>query len=130
MKKIIIGALALVAFCTGANASKFSTENKVALQAIMQHHVQKNLVDGVYPNVKLKNGKVSDLAPTKSHAMVVAIGGGYVLCTDFRDSEGQSVNVDFYITSKNGRFMVFQTEIDNRAPLNKLIASGKASLLK
>ncbi len=130
MIRSLILSLVVAGCVSTAHAASFSTENKVALQALMQSHVDRNLVDGVYPNINLKTGKITDLVPAKSHTMIIAIGGGYVLCTDFRNSDGKAVNVDFYVTSRNGRFVVFQTEIGNREPLKKLIADGKASAMK
>ena len=51
--------------------------------------------------------------------MILSMGDDYVLCTDFRDPDGKFVNVDYYMTSRDGKYVVFQTEIDNRAPLKK-----------
>ena len=111
-------------------ASAMSIEDEVALQAAMSQHIQSTLIDGVVPHVELKDGTVTDLVPTKAHPMILAFGDRYVLCTDYRDPNGRSVNVDFYMTKRDGQFVVFQTEIDNRAPLRQLVAAGKVKKIK
>ncbi len=105
-------------------------EDKVALQSTMFRHIEKSMIDGVVPHVVLKDGSMVDLVPTKAHPMILKFGDIYVLCTDFRDPEGRFVNVDFYITKRGGEYAIFQTEIDNRTPLKKLMKSGKVSMVE
>ncbi len=129
--KRFISAMAAVYISLGtAIAGQITMEDKIALQTVMQQEIQESLVDGVIPHVDLATGEITELVPTKAHAMILSIGDNYVLCTDFRDPEGKFVNVDYYLTGKDGKFVVFQTEIDNRAPLKKLVKSGKATMIK
>lgn len=62
--------------------------------------------------------------------MIVRIGEYYVLCADFRDDAGKTVNVDLYLAKKDKGFVVFKVEIANRAPLDALVKSGMARMLE
>lgn len=115
--------------CALANASQISVEKKIELQASMLQHINTMTIDGIIPHVSLDDGSVVDLVPTKAHPMILSFGNKYVMCTDFRDQEGKFVNVDFYLTRNGDRYTVFQTEINNRDPLKKLMKEGKVSML-
>jgi len=91
------------------------------LQVVMQRHIDSQLIDGAIHQRDLENGKVVRYYPVETHSMVMAIGDDYILCTDLKTTDGNSVPVDIYVTRSNGTFRVFQTEIDNREPLEDLI---------
>lgn len=114
---------------TSAFASQISMEEKVSLQASMHQHIDAMTIDGIIPHVSLADGTIADLVPTKAHPMILTFGDKYVLCTDFRDKDGKFVNVDFYLTKNGEKYVVFQTEINNRDPLEKLMKSGKVAMI-
>lgn len=122
-------SLALMFSAGSASASQISVEQKVELQASMLQHISAMTIDGVIPHVSLSDGSIADLVPTKAHPMILSFGDKYILCTDFRNPEGEFVNVDFYLTKNEDRYVVFQTEINNRDPLKKLMEDGKVSML-
>lgn len=103
-----------------------SIGDKAALQAVMQHYIDRQLVGGAFLQMDFETGKVRKLHPVSAHPMILHLGKHFVLCADFRDDDGQSVNIDFYIARKENRHIVFQTVVDNREPLMKLISQGKA----
>ncbi|HMQ57512.1 MAG TPA: hypothetical protein PKE65_03085 [Rhizobiaceae bacterium] len=124
MRKTLISFALLVASVAPAVAGTVSGEVKIKLQAAMSPYIDSHVVDGIVRHVKLDSGEIVDLVPTKAHPMILTLGDGYVLCTDFRDADGNFVNVDFYVTQVDGRFVVFQSEIANRAPLEALMQKG------
>lgn len=127
MIKHAIFAAALLASAS-SYAATVSVDDKVALQAAMFSFIDNQVIDGVIPHVALDTGAVVDLVPSKAHPMVLKIGDDFVLCTDFRDPDGKSVNVDFYLKKSAGKFVVFQTEINNRGPLENLMKQGKVEM--
>lgn len=132
LRKISLVSLLTIAIFSSnsmANAAQISIENKVSLQASMLQHIDGMTIDGYIPRVRLSDGSITNLVATKSHPMILAFGDKFVLCTDFRDPKGNFVNVDFYLTKHKQNFVVFQTEIDNRGPLKKLMKAGKVSTL-
>lgn len=129
MKKSVLPLVFAASVVWSGSAWAISMEEKVSLQAAMFAHIETSLIDGVIPHVELSSGEVVDLVPTKAHPMILAFNEKYVLCTDFRDPSGAAVNVDFYMTNKDGQFVVFQTEINNRDSLKKLMSDGKVSML-
>ena len=98
---------------------------KAALQAAMQQHIQRNLIDGVYLQVDFKTGDVRNLHPLTAHPIILGMGKYYVLCSDFRDDQGKTVNVDFYIAPRGKAHVVFQTVIGDRESLHKLMEMGR-----
>jgi hypothetical protein len=93
----------------------------------MFQHIDRQLLDGVYLDIDLKTGDVRSLIPAKNHPMVLRMGEQFVLCTDFKTRAGESVNVDFYASRRGKSFVIFRTEIDNRAPLTALMDAGKVA---
>lgn len=126
MKSILFLSLALLSF----NAHAGSTSKKAVLQATMQRHLDEQLVDGAVIDIDLVTGGVRKLYPTKAHPMILMIGDYYILCSDLTDLEGNKSLVDYYIAREDEEFIVFRTEIDNRAPLRKLVKAGVAVQVK
>jgi hypothetical protein len=124
-----------LALCAGvflsqtAAADAVSTADRTGLQAAMFQHIDGKVVDGVFLHVDLSVGKVEELAPGKAHPMILRMGKHFVLCTDFRDKEGKSVNIDFYVARHGSGFVIFHTEVNNRAPLEKLMKEGKVAMI-
>jgi hypothetical protein len=107
-----------------------TTHTRVQLQAAMQQHIDRIASTGAYPALDLRTGQVRLLQPASGHPMVLQMASYYVLCTTFHDEAGKPVNADFYLLKGPRGFAVFQTEFDNRAPLDGLVKSGVARMLK
>lgn len=121
---VLAVSLALSAVCP-VHASTISSADRIALHAAMTQHIDREVVDGMYLRVDLATGAVQRYAPAKAHPMVLKMGDGYVLCTDFKNEVGESSNVDFYVARRGDGFSIFHTEINNRQPLMKLMETGK-----
>lgn len=126
MKQLIGMTLALGALVGGAQAASLSDTDRLALQAAMVQHIDRQTVDGQFPWFDIKSGAMRSYAPAKSHPMIVLSGETFVLCTDFKDPAGAATNVDFYLVRKGKGFSIIRTEIANREPLVALMDAGKA----
>lgn len=102
---------------------------RVKLQSFLQAHVDRLLVDGAFLWLDLPTGEVRKLYPTTAHPMIMAFGANYVLCSEFRDSAGKPVEMDFYTAVRGHGHVVFRTEIANRGPLMALMDKGKVQRL-
>jgi hypothetical protein len=106
---------------------KMDIGEKVRLQASMQTHIEARLIGGAYLHVQQKTGEVRQLYPVAAHPMILQMGAYFVLCSDFRDTDGKPANVDFYMARRGNGFVVFDTLIDDRTGLRRLMKSGKVS---
>lgn len=123
---LILGLVSIVSM----SASAAGTVDKARLQAAMQQHIQRNLIDGAILQLNTENGKVRPLYPTQAHPMVIVMGDHFVLCTDLRDKAGNAMPMDLYMATSGRSFTVFHTEIGNRAPLLRLLKNGMAKPLR
>ncbi len=114
----------------GAAAEPLSTADKVALQSTMAQYIEQHTVGDAFLHVDPKTGEVQRLYPATQHPMIVRLNDVLVLCADLVTKDGKTVNADFYAARDNGQFVIFQTEIGNRAPLQALVMKGAASLLE
>ena len=128
--RTILAILAICAALAAPAAAKDTTVLKAELQAAMQRHIDRNVIDGALPYLDLESGEVTPLYPTEAHPMILTLGEGYVLCADLRTTEGVSRPVDFYMMPAGKRYKIVRTEIDNRPPLKALMQAGKAKRLK
>lgn len=113
---------------TGAAADQVSAlSQKTALQAAMQRHIERNLVDGSYLQFDLASGEVRELSPLKAHPVILKMGQYFVLCSDFQDKNGVSVNIDYYLARRGKSYVVFHSEVDRRDELMALIKRGKVT---
>ena len=119
-----------LAFCGAALAEPLGTADKAALQAAMAQHIERQLVDGSFLHLDATQGAVRMLFPAKTHPRIMQLDKYYVLCTDFRDQQGTPVNVDFYLAPGGRSFVVFQTEVANRAPLQALVRAGRVKAVE
>lgn len=123
--RMMIAVLGLLA-CTSMSANAEGTVDKARLQAAMQQHIQRHVVDGAILHFDANTGEVRPLYPTKAHPMVITMGDHFVLCTDLRDKSGKEMPLDLYM-ARNGRsYVVFHSEINNRTPLQRLLKKGIA----
>lgn len=124
--------LLLVAFGSplAVAAEPLSTSDRVALQSLMAQYIEQHTIGDAFLHVDPRTGTVEKLYPVTQHPMIVKLNDIVVLCADLKTKSGQSVNADFYVTRDNGQFVIFQTEIGNRAPLQALVMKGAASLLE
>jgi hypothetical protein len=100
------------------------------LQTVMQRHIEGQLIDGALRVRDLSNGDVYLYYPTERHSMVMSIDEDYILCTDLVSESGESVPVDFYVTSAGDDYFVYQTEINNRRPLKALVEKNLVERLR
>jgi hypothetical protein len=100
------------------------------LQTVMQRHIEGQLIDGALRVRDLSNGDVSLYYPTERHSMVMSIDEDYILCTDLVSESGESVPVEFYVTSAGDDYFVYQTEINNRRPLKALVEKNLVERLR
>ncbi len=110
-------------------ADKIPEADRTALHVTMTQFIDRQVIDGMYIKIDLASGNIERFSPAKSHPMVVKMGENFVLCTDFKNELGEASNVDFYVTRRGKSFAIFQTEINNRQPLMKLMEAGKAAMI-
>jgi hypothetical protein len=100
---------------------------KAMLQATMQKHIDDQLINGAYLHLDKKSGQVRELYPVTAHPMIMRMAKYFVLCSHFQDENSNEINVDFYIARRGNVFLVFQSLVDERTALTKLIKAGKVS---
>lgn len=129
--KSLIILLCLLTVSLAAQAgTRMSAAEKALLQAGMQQHIDRGLVDGAWLSIDLASGIVSALHPVTAHPMILRLGDHFVLCSDFRDGKGNAVNVDFFMARRGKGFVVFQMVVGDRAPLKALMQAGKAEMVE
>lgn len=128
-----IRTILLVAALLGLGAGSASAEGspslteKAALQAAMQRHIERTLVDGLLLHLDRSSGEVQRLHPVTAHPMILIFGEHFVLCFDFRDDAGNNVPIDYYMARQGGSYAVFHTAVADRALLQDLMAAGKVT---
>lgn len=128
---VALGAAALAATGGAARASAtLTTEERVALQTSMALYIEQHTVGDAFLHMDPKTGETQKLYPATQHPMIVRLNDVIVLCADLRTKDGQVVNADFYAVRDGEQFVIFQSEIGNRAPLQALVMKGVALLLQ
>lgn len=124
-RNLFIGLALAVSVGTGASAGQsISLAEKAALQAAMQQHIDRILVDGAFLQLDTASGHVRALHPYKPHPVILRMGEYFVLCSDFRDDKGKTVNVDFYMARRGRSYAVFQSVMDGDVLLKRLMKAG------
>ena len=100
-------------------------KDKVSLQATMQRHIERNLVDGAYLHLNSSTGEIRELRVDDAHPMILRMGEFFVLCSSFLDAGGEHVNIDFYLAPRGHSYVVFAVEVENRDLLEGLMKTGK-----
>lgn len=126
MRRIALAAL-LAVLSSGAHATPLPPAEQAALQSSMFQFIDRQLVGERFLDLDLASGVTRALYPAKAHPMILRMGDGFVLCTDFRDEDGKAVNVDFYVAPSREGYVVYHSEIDNRGSLKALMAAGKVT---
>lgn len=121
---------AVIAAGMAQAAEGISTEDRVALQSAMSQYIEQHLIGDAFLHLDPRTGDVQRLYPATQHPMIVRLNKLLVLCADLRTADGKTVNADFYATKENGQYVIFQSEIGNREPLQALLMKGAASLLE
>ena len=121
--------LALLSIMSMGAAAE-ETVDRVRLQAAMQQHIERNLVDGAILHLNAETGRLEPLYPTQAHPVILTSGDYFVLCTDLRDKAGNSTPLDLYMAPRGRSYAVFRSEIGNRTPLMKLLKDGVVTPLR
>ncbi len=119
---LVIGLLGLIS----THAAAMGTADKARLQAAMQQHIERSLVNGAILHLDTDTGEVRALYPTQAHPMIISLGENFVLCADLRDKAGNTMPLDLYMAQSGRSYKVFHSEINNRVPLKKFIKKGLA----
>jgi hypothetical protein len=112
-----------------AASARSSAQVKVSLQVAMQQHIDRSLVNGIYLYLDPTTGDVTNLYPVSPHPIIMRMGEFFVLCSNFRDDNGITVNVDFYMAQAKQGYKVFHTAVAQRDLLEQLIKAGKIERL-
>jgi hypothetical protein len=128
-KFFVILALISILFGAMPSGQAATIGDMAAMQASMQRYIDGRLVKGAFLYVDMKAGKVRPLYPIEAHTMILSMGEYFVLCSDFKDEEDNSVNVDFYLAKENDLYVVFHVSVDDREQLGKWMRAGEAKRL-
>jgi hypothetical protein len=112
-------------FVLSSTAQALSLQEKATLQAAMQHHVERQSINGVFHLMDTKTGDVVPLHPVKAHPKIMRMGENFVLCFDFLNAEGKKVDIDFYMARKGNTYVVFHTAMSDHSLLGRLMGAGK-----
>ena len=127
IRKFVAGAtVAATLVATSSLALAAGVDQKAALQAAAQQHINRSLVNDAYLDLDIETGETRKLFPIKAHPMIVKMDDIFVLCTDFKDESGKSVNIDIYVAQNDDSYVVFETIIDDRAMLMRRMKNGTA----
>lgn len=125
VSRLSAATLALVLVFAAPQAWPIGLSEKAGLQAAMQRHIDRQLVDGAFLHLDLKTGVVQRLHPVNAHPVILRMGKHYVLCFNFRDDKGKTVEIDFYLARKAKSYVVFHTAVSSRHLLKRLMAAGR-----
>lgn len=124
---LLVAALFGSVVGTGSAETAPTLKEKAALQASMQRHIDRHMVDGVILYLDRTSGEVRRLHPVTAHPMILIYGEHFVLCFDFRDDAGNNVPIDYYMAQQGQNYAVFHTAVADRSLLQDLMAAGKVT---
>ena len=119
-----------MSFASSYAAAEVTRNERIVLQATMQQSIARNLINGRYFYFDVRKSEVNAIYPAKTHPMILEMGDHFILCTDFRNGDGDAVNVDFYVTRKDDTFVVFDTVVENRTPIERMMKAGLVKMVK
>ena len=94
-------------------AATTDVPSKVELQVAMQRYIEARSHDGWFVATDTRRGENLRLSVVKPHPMIFTEGADYVLCYDFADADGETVNVDFVLRRAGGRYVVTQLYVSD-----------------
>ncbi|WPZ33778.1 hypothetical protein T8K17_21375 [Thalassobaculum sp. OXR-137] len=124
---LLASVLVVLSAGSGFADTELSLNEKATLQAAMQRHIDRSLVDGTILYLDRSSGDVRRLHPVTAHPMILIYGAHFVLCFDFRDDAGETVPIDYYMARQDNTYTVFHTAVADRTLLQGLMASGKVT---
>ena len=127
-KRLVWSFTVLLLFSAlASHAHSATVGEKAALQAAMQQHIDRNLVEGAFLHLDTETGRVRQLYPQSPHPMILRMSEYFVLCSDFKDGACRSVNVDFYIARDSQSYVIFHSAVDDRANLQRRLSNQRAT---
>ena len=121
---LAIAILALSISSGAVSGQAIGLVEKASLQAAMQQHINRMLVNDAYLQLNMETGEVRALRPVTAHPIILKMGEYFVLCADFRDEKGNSVSIDFYLAQQDQSYIVFHSAVDDREQLMALMNKG------
>lgn len=130
LKLLVVLAIAVPTVTAAQAGERVGVAERTMLQAAVQQHIERNLIDGNYLQLDTATGQIHALMPFKPHPVILRMGDYYVLCSDFRNDKGQTVNVDFYVAKRGQSYGVFHSAADGDALLKRLMKEGRVKRLQ
>lgn len=130
LKLLVVLAFSLPPILAAQAGERVGVAEKTMLQAAVQQHIERNLIDGNYLQLDTVTGQIHALMPFKPHPVILRMGDYYVLCSDFRNDKGQTINVDFYVAKRGQSYSVFHSAADGDALLKRLMKEGRVKRLQ
>ena len=106
MAVLVLLTLALTAFA--ADDPSIKGEQRSAIQAAMQAHIDHNTVNGHYVVYDAVTDDLLKLKLDKLHDGIVKKADYYVSCADFHDADGTYYDLDFLVVEEEGSFRALQ----------------------
>ncbi len=125
-KVLILFICIIFAGANSVAAGDLNLSDRASLQAAMQQYIDNRMIDGAYLDFELDTGAMRHLYPIKAHPLILKMDSHFVLCSSFRDEQGEHVNIDFY-AARDERDIVFYSAIDDQDRLMSLMEQGKVS---
>lgn len=130
MKRILTICATALLLGSSPAVAETTTQDMIQLQFSMQQFIENRSVNGAVLNLDLQTGQSEKLYVIESHPMVIELPDSYVLCSDLAKEDGSTVPIDVYIYRNGDEFEVVRFEVNNRAPLERLMSLGFAKRLK
>lgn len=114
--KNLVTKLAIVAVLTSgtaiaANDPSIKGEMRSNIQAAMSEMIERNTVNNAYSAYDPIKGQLHHLTLVKLHDGIVKKGDYYVSCADFKDTNGEMLDLDFLVIKKGDEFIATQAVI-------------------
>ncbi len=115
--------LSTLVFVFPTTALAMTLDDKVRIQSALVSHIETHSTNGQYKYVDTESGTESLLYPTNLHPKILDFGKLLLLCADFIDGAGVTVEVDFIASMQGNEVVIGGAYLDKRKAVVKRLIS-------
>jgi len=112
LRRLLQGSLIAAVLASGsalaADDPSIKGDLRSNVNSAMNEMIQQRTINGTFKFYDQLKNKVYDLKLVELHDGIVKKGDYYVSCADFVDSQGNKVDMDFFVQASNGKLIATQ----------------------
>lgn len=125
--RLWIGCFLMLGSLPSVAHAEISDQVRADLQMTLLKHIEvaSSNPDRLFRVYSLQQNEIVGYRFSNLHPVIIERDDAFVLCVDFKDKNGDKVEIDFVLVASGSQFQIMQTILNNRKNVMSYFKFGK-----